>query len=231
MYCPLCRAEYRPGFTTCSDCQVALVPDPPPESFDHPSKDGPSFAPLWSGDDPGKHAEIRDALDRQEIPTRTLRREDHLFNPTAHAAYELYVPVDLITAAREAIHGAVPEEEDSEELSDSDILEIPAEDGPAYEDDHTYRGDDGRDRVDRSTIFYPEDATAEVWAGDDPDLAAMIGSSLRENDIPYRSDEADIPNPEDPSEEISATRIFVLPQDHDRAHAIVQQILNAIPPE
>jgi hypothetical protein len=59
----------------------------------------------------------------------------------------------------------------------------------------------------------------------------MIASSLRENDIPYRSDEADIPNPEDPSEEISATRLFVLPQDHDRAHAIVQQILNAIPPE
>ena len=232
MYCPLCRAEYRPGFTTCSDCQVALVPDPPPEAFDAPSKHGPSFAPVWAGDDPGKHAEVCDALDLQEIPTRTLRREDHLFNPTAHAAYEVYVPVDLMSAAREAIHQAVPEEDDDqEEPSDSDVLEIPAEDGPAYEDnDDTYRGDNEGDRADRST-FYPEDATAEVWSGDDPDLAAMIGSSLRENSIPSRSDEADIPNPEDPSEEISATQVFVLPQDRDRAHAIVHQILNAISPE
>jgi hypothetical protein len=232
MYCPLCRAEYRAGFTECSDCQVALVPDPPPESFDRPSKHGPSFAPVWSGDDPGKHAEIRDALDRQEIPTRTIRREDHLFNPTAHAAYEVYVPVDLIAAAREAIHEAAPEENDSEEPSDSDILEIPAEDGPAYGDsDHD--GDDSGEEGERSepSTFYPEDATAEVWSGDDPDLAAMIASSLRENDIPYRSDEADIPNPEDPSEEISATRLFVLPRDNDRARTIVQQILNAAPPE
>lgn len=230
MYCPLCRAEYRPGFTTCSDCDVALVPDPPPDPFDRPSKDGRSFAPVWTGDDPGKHAEICEALDLQEIPTRTLRREDHLFNPTAHAAYEVYVPVELITAAREAIHQATPEEEDSEELSDSDILEIPAEDGPAYDGDSDYGSENEAERSEAST-FYPEDATAEVWAGDDSDLAAMIGSSLRENGIPHRSDEADIPNPEDPSEEISATRLFVLPQDSDRAHAIVQQILNAIPPE
>ena len=25
MYCPECRAEYRPGFTRCSDCDVPLV--------------------------------------------------------------------------------------------------------------------------------------------------------------------------------------------------------------
>lgn len=26
MFCPECRAEYRPGFTRCSDCDVELVP-------------------------------------------------------------------------------------------------------------------------------------------------------------------------------------------------------------
>lgn len=230
MYCPLCRAEYRPGFTTCSDCQVALVPDPPPESFDRPSKNGPSFAPVWAGEDPGKHAEICEALDLQEIPTRTLRREDHLFNPTAHAAYEVYVPIDLMADAREAIHQAVPEEEDPEQPSDTDILEIPTGGGPEYADHDDY-GDDHRGERGDQSDFYPEDATAEVWSGEDTDLATMIASSLRENEIPYRTDEADIPNPEDPSEEISATRLFVLPQDRDRARAIVQQILNAIPPE
>jgi hypothetical protein len=31
MWCPSCGAEYRPGFTRCSDCYVDLVVQPPPE--------------------------------------------------------------------------------------------------------------------------------------------------------------------------------------------------------
>ena len=31
MYCPRCRVEYREGFTQCSDCDVKLVNDLPPE--------------------------------------------------------------------------------------------------------------------------------------------------------------------------------------------------------
>ena len=27
-HCPKCEAEYRPGFTTCADCGVPLVPGP-----------------------------------------------------------------------------------------------------------------------------------------------------------------------------------------------------------
>jgi hypothetical protein len=30
MFCPLCRMEYRPGFTVCSDCKVPLVSELPP---------------------------------------------------------------------------------------------------------------------------------------------------------------------------------------------------------
>ena len=29
MYCPICKAEYREGFTVCADCGVALVPTLP----------------------------------------------------------------------------------------------------------------------------------------------------------------------------------------------------------
>ncbi len=31
MYCPICRAEYREGFTQCSECDVKLVNDLPLE--------------------------------------------------------------------------------------------------------------------------------------------------------------------------------------------------------
>ena len=33
-WCPKCGAEYRPGFTTCADCRVPLVDDPPVPSPD-----------------------------------------------------------------------------------------------------------------------------------------------------------------------------------------------------
>ncbi len=34
MFCPECSAEYRDGFTRCSDCNVALVAALPPEEMD-----------------------------------------------------------------------------------------------------------------------------------------------------------------------------------------------------
>jgi hypothetical protein len=36
MFCPKCRAEYREGFNTCSDCHVELVEDLPPLEEDQP---------------------------------------------------------------------------------------------------------------------------------------------------------------------------------------------------
>ena len=32
MYCPTCRSEYRPGFSWCKDCDVALVDELPAET-------------------------------------------------------------------------------------------------------------------------------------------------------------------------------------------------------
>jgi hypothetical protein len=36
MFCPKCRAEYREGFNTCSDCNVDLVEDLPPLEEEQP---------------------------------------------------------------------------------------------------------------------------------------------------------------------------------------------------
>ena len=41
-HCPKCGAEYRPGFTTCADCGVPLVDQPPEPKVVKPVFRGPS---------------------------------------------------------------------------------------------------------------------------------------------------------------------------------------------
>lgn len=43
-YCPTCGVEYREGFTRCSDCDVALVAEPPAE----PAAPGAEWVPVAS---------------------------------------------------------------------------------------------------------------------------------------------------------------------------------------
>jgi len=56
-FCPVCRAEYRPGIETCADCHVALVDElpeeyrpPPPTGNDVPvaRADSLAIAEMWA---------------------------------------------------------------------------------------------------------------------------------------------------------------------------------------
>ena len=49
MVCPQCSAEYRPGFTRCSDCNLELVEEPPPQDpreLESDSEGRPELAPI-----------------------------------------------------------------------------------------------------------------------------------------------------------------------------------------
>jgi hypothetical protein len=61
MFCPLCEAEYRDGFTTCSDCRLALV---------HSSAEAHSVrSKLWKGDRQSYLDRILAELDSENIPS------------------------------------------------------------------------------------------------------------------------------------------------------------------
>ena len=64
MYCPLCKAEYRQGFTTCSDCQIALVAT-------QQEADAVAVDRIWTGDNREKMEKILDGLMNAEIPFRS----------------------------------------------------------------------------------------------------------------------------------------------------------------
>jgi hypothetical protein len=64
MFCPLCKAEYRQGFSTCSDCHVQLVSTQEEAA-------AVEVDPLWTGDNRKKFEGILDALLDAGIPFRS----------------------------------------------------------------------------------------------------------------------------------------------------------------
>lgn len=78
MFCPVCKAEYRPGFTHCSDCDVDLVTHLPvqvptnapgqqaADTQDVPADEHGNLL-LWSGVDPRLYDAICNALDASQI--------------------------------------------------------------------------------------------------------------------------------------------------------------------
>jgi len=66
MYCPLGKAEYRAGFTRCSDRDVDLVDAVTPKPDDGLSRG--NLLLLWTGDGLSLHASILEGLKAAGIP-------------------------------------------------------------------------------------------------------------------------------------------------------------------
>ena len=63
MFCPQCRSQYREGFTTCSDCNVPLVSELPPQS----EADFVEYKEVLSTNSPSDRALISSILDAEGI--------------------------------------------------------------------------------------------------------------------------------------------------------------------
>jgi len=210
MYCPVCKAEYRQGITVCADCHVALAPELPGLK---PGEDG-LFRSFWTGNDPRTCAELCAKLEDADIPYRTIRREDHLFNLNVQPALEVVVPPLLYDKAKD-VAGPDDNPEDLDEAEVAAAVELPAEDDKdGLEDGEAAQADWDPEN------WYPEDATVEIWSGDDSEFAALVGPCLRENRIHSRRGDSDD----------GTKKLFVLPEDEARAREIVREVKDATPP-
>ncbi len=66
MFCPSCEAEYREGFTECSDCGVALVAALEPRG--PRAEIVPGLTALMETIDPVELAEVVDRLEKASVP-------------------------------------------------------------------------------------------------------------------------------------------------------------------
>jgi hypothetical protein len=215
MFCPNCKAEYREGFTRCADCGVelvyelpaaAIVPIEPIDPGD-PAED--PFCSFWKGDDPRLHAELCELLVERSIPYKTIRRQDHLFNWNTKSAFEIGVPFSKFDQAEAAIKEAYGGDDEpvSEEVART--LELPK----IVEPREARPVGDPED-------WCPEDATLEIWAGEQVEMGELLAASLGENQIHSRvADTAKI------------HKLFVLPADESRAREIVREVVDGVPPE
>jgi hypothetical protein len=234
MICPQCRAEYRQGFTVCADCEVLLVPQyetgaaleapaPPAEPGD-PNKD--PFCAFWKGDDRRLHAELTSLLDAADIPHKTVRRQDHLFNLNNYPAFQIAVPFSFYERAERTIKEAfdldASDPDAVRSLTASPLLSETPErirKLPALLSLPADQAIPGPPSAGNPFNWFPEDANAAIWCGDDLSLHEMLTASLNENKIYCRS-------------EITSERatIFVQPEDEPRAREIVREVCEASPP-
>lgn len=212
MFCPVCKSEYREGFTKCSDCGGELV--------DHLSEARPARQDLdatdllWSGDEEGTGELIAEALDDANIYYRDEKVIFGQYHEFGRPVFKLWIngrDHDRAHLALEAIIHQV--EQADREMPGPDQYDIP-ESAAAPEHDE----ENAQEYI--SSKFRPEDATAIVWSGSEPDMKEIVPMYFRENGIGCAIDEAG-----------GKITIRVEPTAVSRAKEIIREIIEQTPPE
>jgi hypothetical protein len=205
MICPQCKAEYRQGFTECSDCHVSLVASLPPGDDLNPVPSGP-LVPLWEGEDLALHASLLEELDAvgiryfsQPMGTSPGLRRGYTFpiQPMVRFGHQVSVLSSNLASARRIVEKLLAERPED--------LALPAVGDETVEAPET--------RTIRDT-----DTTCEVWAGEDEELAGFLRAALSENEIPLSTKMVS-----------PGTKICVHPSDAVRAREIIREIVEGTP--
>ena len=209
MFCPQCKAEYRPGFTHCSDCDVDLVEKLPEEE----PLSGEEVTLLWWCNDERECVGVCRDLKKADIPYKVEQI------PNKH--YRILVSPNALDLARKAANlESIDKTNDTIASSDADEEEVfdPTAELPDANVPLTVEPK-RRDRY--LDPWYPEDATVEVWSQDAEDISSGIERALDANYIHSRCD----------SDASGGKKILVRPEDESFAREIIREIVEGTPLE
>jgi hypothetical protein len=247
MFCPVCKYEFRRGFTHCNTCDVDLVDAlPPEEEIDHSppptaaQMDRPTL--LWSGANGGVFAALTTALDEAQIPYNKEELDARLVFTSQHSDLEVWVPAANLPQAQPILNGVLANPLHSQAAQDHCAAEDGEGGGPEDVNELPDESDKGADDIRDEYVareLYPEDATAEIWSGDNETMADVLKSCLAEIGINCYIDRPDSDSETDsPSESKSeapnsksAFAVRVLPEDETRAREIVREVTDGTPPQ
>jgi hypothetical protein len=250
MFCPVCKYEFRRGFTHCNQCDVDLVdalpaeeevdhaPPPTTTQMDHPTL-------LWSGANGGIFSALTVALDDAQIPYNKEELDARLVFTSQHGDLEVWVPAANLPQAKPLLDSILANPLNSGAAQNHPVVndEVSSETGDEEElPDESAEGADDIRNEDVARELYPEDATAEVWSGADEGIAEILKSCLAEigvacyvhrPDSESDGDSSSAQNSNDKSSHENAGKfaVRVLPEDEARARKIVQQVTTGAPPD
>jgi hypothetical protein len=218
MFCPLCQAEYREGFTRCADCDVDLVPSLPSSPAETPEE---GLVMVWKGTDAAFFGQLVHSLNGTGIACHSRRRqvhspEEYFVGAAIGGEFELRVFEHDAHAARRILEQELDRQ--------ADYAETRGEEQPGAEAELTAEvlpEPDGAPNDEDILEWEAEGAAEEAWTGEDSAHAKFIRDALRENDVGYRT----------VIEPTGHERILVRADNAPRAREIIREVFEGVPPE
>lgn len=247
MFCPQCKTEYRPGFTKCADCGVDLVTQLPTDG-DSGDTAGDAGIPrnsdglelLWSGVGQSLRNQINDGLDAAHIFHKITDKEFGLLPNLSQSVNLVWIYPRDRARARAILEKALDDSEEVERQPHEELSSDSARVNPLSLGRRVYNRvpeSEGRENEDEKELperdtpgeavaddivedFDPDEATAEVWSGDDQETADYLKMSLEGVGIGCVL-----------HEEGARLRVLVLPESENRAKEIVREVVEGTPPD
>jgi len=247
MFCPVCKYEFRRGFTHCNQCDVDLVdalpqeeevnhaPPPTAAQMDHPTL-------LWSGANGGIFSALTLALDEAGVPYNKEELDARLVFTSQHGDLEVWVPAANVAQAQPLLDSILANPLNAEAAQHLHNIDARSVAGDNELPDESEEGADYIRNENVARELYPEDATAEVWSGEDENVAEILKSCLAEIGVACYVHQPDAESDGDSSpaphsdntrspETVGSFAVCVLPEDEARARKIVQQVTTGAPPD
>lgn len=209
MLCPSCDAKFSRGTVFCPRCHVTLINDlSEADEVVEKAYPGSALVHLWRGEDAALHASLLGALAEagisfyeQPLGTGPSARPIDRLLDHAHPrfGFEVAVLSSNLAAAGIILERLLHEKPVDMSLAAKEV------DEPAKP---------------KTRTSAPGEATCEVWAGEDENLAKFLETALRENQIPARMESHG-----------QRTTIYTPPEDAVGAREIIQEIVEGAPPE